>query len=481
MPAGSRQQSNAMLYATVTFVALFIIATVLAVVFYFQFEKQRIAAENAKSELDKMATSMEIRKVGTIVGTVKGRKSTLGTMIDHLDQIVYMVIGGVPEETSAEVKVETANRKFQETLQLLAEAGLEIEIDDPNTTGLVRVIKKLKTKLDSAANTAAETQKQLADLQGKFDDAMATSFEKEQTLLAEKDKYEQRVDDIANKYGELETLTEQNRQQQVNLLTAQRDDERDNMKRLNQKLLKTQAELNMAENRMSRAQQKLQKLVPLPDSEAAAFKSDGKIILIDDQAGIVHLNIGSEDRVYRGLTFAVHEKNLPIPKTGKGKAEIEVFNVGKTFSAARITQSSTKRPIVIDDIIANLIWDSTETNIFVLAGGFDLDDDGAIDFDAESKLSGLIEKWGAAVAADVTVNTDFLILGQKPKLGARPTFEQMAVDPMAVEKYESAQANLDAYNQTLERVQILGIPVFNTERFLYFIGYKGQADRAGAF
>ena len=39
MPAGKRQQSNAMLYTVITFVGLFLISTVIAVVFYLQDRK----------------------------------------------------------------------------------------------------------------------------------------------------------------------------------------------------------------------------------------------------------------------------------------------------------------------------------------------------------------------------------------------------------------------------------------------------------
>ena len=120
------------------------------------------------------------------------------------------------------------------------------------------------------------------------------------------------------------------------MLMTQLEEERTARKRLNQQLLKTEAELAIAEERMKRAQEKLHELVPPPDSEIAAYQPDGKIILIDKSAKIVHINLGSEDHVYRGLTFSVYDKNMPIPKDGEGKAEIEVFNAGKNISAYRI-------------------------------------------------------------------------------------------------------------------------------------------------
>ncbi len=614
MAAGKRAQSNAMLYTVITFVGLFILSTVLAVIYYLKAEDFKNEAATLRSQRDELASSAEMRKIGAIVGAKQRAKSRLGTMIDYLDEMVSLIMGTLPEDTSAEVKVDTVKRKTKDTIELLAQTQLEqpetpetedvglkaiakefvdllvegqfstatesfdatmkdalptekleevwnvtteqtgpfkqqigvraekelsydvvfvtcefergpldikvvynsegqvagllflptppevlesyqrisetetetktetiTENIDPNTAGLIRIIEKLKINLDNTTNTALVLQEQLEQLRNRFDDAMAAGFEKEQILLAEKEKYQQQVNDIKQDYSELEALMKQSTDQQVQTLMAQLEDERANRKKLNQELLKTQAELKMAENRMKRAQKELRVLVPPPDSEVAAYKSDGKIILIDDSAKIVHLNIGSDDRVYRGLTFSVYEKNMPIPKDGKGKAEIEVFDVGRSFSAARIIRSEIKRPIILDDIIANLIWDSDKTNVFVVVGEFDLDSDGDIDYDAVDKIKSLIEKWGGRVADDISIDTDFLVLGKPPRVRGKPTFEQMEVDPMAMEKYEASLQKLISYKEVQSRTQVLSIPVFNAERFLYFIGYKEQSTRAGAF
>ncbi len=606
MPIGKRQQSSAMLYTVITFVGLFLVSTVLAVIFYLQAEKHRTKAVTLQNQMNELASGSEMQKIGTIVGIKQPRKSRLGTMVDYLDKMVSNIIGGLPEEKPAEVKVDNANREVKEILELLAQpllateivatkvptnefvellvnqqfatasenfdetmkdelppekleeiwkstvdqigafkeqigtrteeqsgynvalvtcefeqgcldikivhddtnqvAGLffvptppevqegyrqmlefvtkkqpYIEIDDPNTIGLVQVVEKLIAKLDNIANTEFTLQKQLKRLKNQFDDAMKTGIEKEKTLLAEKEKYQQQVDNIKQDYNDLKIMLQQTSDQQVQTLMEQLEEERDNRKRLNQQMLKTEAELVITEERLKRTQEKLHALVPPPDSEVAAFKPDGKIILIDDSTKIVHLNIGSGDHVYRGLTFSVYEKNTPIPKDGKGKAEIEVFNVGENISAARITVSNVKRPIILGDSVANLIWDSDKTNVFVVAGEFDFDDDGNTDYEAADKIKALIKKWGGEVFDEISIDTDFLVLGTTPTVLKRPTFEEMEVDPMAMEKYEDSLQRLESYKEVQTRAQALSIPVFNVERFLYFIGYKTLSARPGAF
>lgn len=256
---------------------------------------------------------------------------------------------------------------------------------------------------------------------------------------------------------------------------------RANNKKLNQELLKTQAQLDVAQKRIKQAQQELAKTVPPPDDELAAFTTDAKVMLVDNKNKVVHINIGANDKVYRGLTFSIYDKNAPIPKDGKGKAEIEVFNVTQNLSTARIVRSEIKNPIAVDDIAANLIWDSDRINIFVVAGEFDLDSDERIDYEGVEKINALIEKWGARAATEITVDTDYLVLGKPPRILRKPTFEQVEVDPMAMEKYEDSKRSLENYKQIKEHAQSLSIPIFNTERFLYFIGYKTQSTRPGAF
>jgi hypothetical protein len=596
-----------MLYATVTFVALFLFATVAAVIFYLKTEDYRTQAANLQTQMDDLATSAELRKIGATVGEKQRQKTRLATMLDYLDQMVVLITGGVPDgDASAQVKVDTADRKAAEAIQMLTPkapgaetaapkppqnelvtllieqdyaaavekfdetmkntlppeglqqlwqatlaqlgplkeqidlrteedgdysitfatcrfqngtmdikvvyntdmqiAGLffvptppeilsayqppeqplpeeysTIQIDDPNTVGLLGVIQKLKARLNNLAKITLATEQRLNELQNRFDDTVAASFEKEQTLLAEKEKFKQQVDDIKQDYDRLRELTEQTAEQQVKTLMNQLDNERDNRKQTHQQLLKTQAQLKMVEDRMKHTQQQLQAIVPPPDTEVAAYKPDGKIILIDNATKIAHLNIGTDDHVYRGLTFSVYEKNMPIPVGGKGKAEIEVFSVGKTFSAARITRSDIRNPIILDDIVANLIWDSQKTNLFVVAGDFDLDGNGQVDFDATAKIEALIQKWGSKVVRNVTIDTDFLVLGSTPAVMRRPTFEQMEVDPMAMEKYQDSLQRLQRYQEVQEQTQKLMIPVFNYERFLYLIGYMEQSARAGAF
>ncbi|MEK7996728.1 MAG: hypothetical protein AAB403_23230 [Planctomycetota bacterium] len=478
MPAHRRKQSNTMLYTLITFVGLFIATTTVAVIFYVKAEEHRGNLDDAQREINNLASDRERQALGSAVGTKQGQQSWLGTMVDYFDQTIIMVVGGTVEPTTAEVKVKNAGTKVSGALDLVKN---HISVTDPNRVGLISVIQQLAAELDKAKNAQAATQQILADTEQKFDNANKISLEKEQMLLAEKDKLQQAFDNNKQDYDELKALLQQTTDERVQTLIAQLGQAQNDLRATNEKLLRTQAELELAQGMMQRAQDEVGKIMPGPDREVRAYQPDGHVLLIDDQTQVVHLNIGSDEHVYQGLTFSVYNRGELVPKDGKGKAEVEVFDVAKTYSAARIINSSVRKPILQGDIVANLIWNSEKPNVFVIAGDFDLDNDGRTDPNGAAGIKALIERWGGRVADAVSINTDFLVLGQQPEVLERPTLEQTEIDPRARDRYEASLAKLNRYNELRSQAQTLWIPVFTYERFLYFIGYKGQIGRAGAF
>jgi hypothetical protein len=478
MPAHRRKQSNAMLYTLITFVGLFIATTTVAVIYYVKAEEYKNRQADLQREMDNIATDRERQALGSIIGTKLPGKTMLGTMVDYFDKSMTMIAGGVAEPTSAEVKLNNSNTEFANIRKLIQE---NISIGDPNTTGLIQIVRGLKTELDNTIKAKLETKKQYDDLQTRFENADKAHNDEAQALLAEKAKLVQEVADRKQAYDEQSALLEKTTSEQVKTLRDQLQQARDELKTLNDKLLKNQEELKIAHDDLKNEKEKLNKIEPGPDREVLAYKPDGKIILVDDQAKVVHLNIGKEDHVYPGLTFTVYDRGASIPPDGKGKAEIEVFDLAKTYSAARITKSKLNDPILQGDIVANLIWDPDRTNVFVVAGDFDLDNNGQIDGDGPEKIKKLIEKWGGRVDNAISVDTNYLVLGEQPQVLQKPTPEELDINPSAMETYNASLERLARYNDLRNQAQTLWIPVFTYDKFLYFIGYKGRIAEAGAF
>jgi len=504
MPATKRRQSNAMLYTLITFIGLFVVATTAAVIYYVKAEEYRTDSDEQKQKAKDLASDEEYRSLGTIVGEKTRGQSYLGTMAGHLDRMLVLVRGGPVPTTSAEVKVAGAVAAAQD---LLKQAGAYVTLPviepnrpadpnaavaadpnapkpggvDPNRIALMAVMTDLLTAMKGTTDQKNALQQQLVDLRNRFDDAVTDMQKTKDSLTAQVGVYRQEVDKIKTDYNDLRMLVQRNSDEQIKILMDRLDKSDASAKQYNADLLKTQAELNVAQNRLQDALKSVSAIKPAPDQESPAYKPDGKIILVDDAASVVRINLGSDDHVYQGLTFSVYDKAAGIPRDGKPKAEVEVFVVDKKVCAARILSGDAKNPVSTEDLVANLIWDSAKENHFVIAGEFDLDKSGTPDYDAIPKIEALIRKWGGAVDKDISASTDYVILGTKPQVPPQPTPEKLAVDPTLTEKRDAAQQRLDQYEQIRQRAQAFWIPIFNYERFLHFTGYANQIKKPGAF
>jgi NAD-dependent DNA ligase len=197
-------------------------------------------------------------------------------------------------------------------------------------------------------------------------------------------------------------------------LLQQRDEAINDKNKSRQELLENMSNLSITQNRLQDALSKLEVLKPRPKEDVAAYHPDGHIISVDIQSNIVFIDIGSESKVYPGLTFAVYDRSAPIPTDGSSKGEIEIFDVSQNTATARIVNSSKRNPVAEGDIIINLIWDAKSVNRFVIAGDFDFNGDGRIDEDGRTKVAQLVENWGGKIEDTVTIDTDYVVLGNEP-------------------------------------------------------------------
>jgi len=477
MAARQASQSNAMLYSMVTFVALFIIAAILAVVYYVKSEDFRTQAELAAEDLRSIANASEKGSLARIVGKPTQGKSYLGTMQQVVDDLYSFILGQQPADNFP------ATVKFNEISMKIAALNKNVLAEDvnpaigPNGVALLKTIEELKLKLDNARAEIDNLDKLNENLQIDLDDATDRGEQSRQNFVAELDQFQSEVDQIRDSFDELKTVIDGTTAEQIETFQEKVDDGLAKLRQKQLDLQSTEEKLDESDTLLQDALTKLETIKPKPDNEVQAHQPDAQIVRIDSQNGIVYLDAGIKDHVYRGLTFAIYDRNKPIPEDGEGKAEIEVFQVTDQVSAARIVKSDTKNPVVKDDIVANLIWDRNIPNRFVVTGEFDFNNDGRIDSNGDQRIAELISRWGGLVDDDITVDTDFLIVGVEPAALRRPSQYELDSDPMAQQRYEMSAQKIGHYNQLLDKAGNLGIPVFNQKRFLFLIGYDTLANK----
>ena len=463
--AAGRSQDNS-LVAIIIFVTLFIVSTVFAVIFYLKITDFQKTVQESEKKIENIASAKELRSLGSLAGKDMPRKSVLGSMLARFDELTTITLGTVPENASAEAKLETARQQSR----MITDQLTDIIGADANSAGLVRSLELLKNKYDENKAQMDAASGKLAELGKLFDEEKKAAIEKEKEMETAIGKLRQDANSATSGYESLKAAMQQGSDQQVAAIAARLEQADQTLKKEQQELLLAQAKLKNAESRISGLQTQLELIMPKPDNLTTALKPDGKIISADDASKTVIINLGSDDRVYRGLTFSVYDKSLPVPRDGKGKAHIEVFDIQNKVSAARITWADKKDPIMADDNIANVIWNSADNKEFVVAGDFAFGD-------GIASVKDMIRRWGGVVADNVTISTNFLVLGSSPKAATKPTAEEMEADPRAKEKYEASLQKQQEYNEVITQAKTLSIPVFDLERFLDFIGYTSATAK----
>jgi hypothetical protein len=477
MPAGKRQQSNTVLYTLIIFVAFFIVATVFAVVFYTKSEDYKASLVSLENELSDIVTDAERPKIPSLVGA-KTSGSYINTLLGFNDRATQVLLGSPVPTITAEAKRDKMEIAVAKCVEL-AQPHVAMKLD-PNT-GLVPILEQLVTAMNTLKRTNATLTSQFEQERLRYTSAIEEARATETKLAQDKETYFKQSEQVAANYKALETEMSNAADERVANVQDQLSQEQDTGRAINQELLKTRAELNQTKTKMDDALDKVAAIEPGPDRAAQAYQPDGRIILVDYASGVVHINVGSKDRAYKGLTFSVFDKGAPLKNEDAFKAEIEVVGVAEQYSMARIIKSNPRNPVTIDDTIANLIWSATDPQTFVLTGSFDLDGDGFVDADATDRITALISRWGGVVEPSVNANTDYVIIGSKPKVPAKPTFEALELDPLAQDRYDIATQKLAHYSTVKEKAVALMVPMFEYDKFLYLIGYTGQIGKPGSF
>ena len=469
-------QSNAMLYSLITFVGLFVIATVCAVIFYVKSEEYRTQYEAKRTDMEKIAKEREQTTISRIVGKPESGKSYLATMQGLVDKLYRAVTGqDASEEIPADVKVNEAIMQINTTLQAL---GTDANpAFGPDGVALLNTINDLKQKLDATRTQMQQMQDAYYALEGDLDESKQQMKNQQDLFLSELGTSQTLANDIRNQFDTLQEQMKTATDEQIQSYRDRLESEQARLRQGQLDLQETERKMKDTETLLQDAMAKLEAIKPKPDMKVAAFKPDARIVRVDLQNGLVTLDAGAKDHVYRGLTFAIYQNNAPVPEDGQGKAEIEVFQVGEQVSVARVVRSDKRNPIVPDDLVANLIWDAKSSNQFVVVGDFDINQDGRVDPDGAAQVKELIERWGGKIVDDITIDTDFIVVGIEPVIPLRPTQDELDADPTAFQRYETANQKSKVYNTLLVKAGNLRVPVFSHKQFMYLIGYDTLAAK----
>jgi hypothetical protein len=489
MAVASPQSSRGALVTWVVILAiLFVVATVLA--FYANAERQRAAKEaeelrakfipvvvksdsartTAIAEYDRLHEDQRfnVTKADSLIDKIAAQRDALSKRITGAVQDAGAALTAAQDAVDAAanaVKAAGASEPVPTDSLVAAISSLSQMVASRQ-----QEVTTLKQQLIAAQQETANALKQIQDLNSAHAAAVEEIRSKSASDVEAAARDLQATRQTVSEVEESAKTTLESANQQVAQLSEQ-------VRRRDEQIKELETIIDRLQNRLREGR--------TPTQGPIMQQADGRIVRTPGN-NIVFIDLGQGDQISPGMTFEVYDKieGLPAWKGGDdegaddqyaGKASIEVTRVGATSSEARVVKVRPGENITEGDLLVNLVYDPNVKYKFVVHGEFDLDNNGVATANDAEVIKRLVTDWGASLMNQVTVDTDFLVLGKEPVIPTFPPEEEN--DPINVDRVNQAKAALQAYQDIRAQANELNIPILNQNRFLYFVGYFDLARR----
>lgn len=496
MPPVNQQGSKAGLIASLIIsVILLMVAVIMTITTNTDLTKSRAELTslkqkyNATARLDQLAGSDDTTAGSILLAPKEKLNLDNPTSLDAAVAQIQRLTGLINNKpamtfTDAENDAIAAVASAQKSMKAPAAGPTSVPSTAmPSGESLVTAIQKLQTQLKEAATTNAAQKAQLNTLSVGIEDrakGAAAQLEELNKKVAEADK---RAADAEKSKADLQAAyaTKQNGADESNKATVEATGKQ--LTDMQQKMAQAVAENGKLSKYVASLEAQLAKYRNNV-KDAAVRQGDGTLIRIPSST-VCYISLGSGDHLPAGTTFEVYDKNEGVPGLGPdplsnsnlpvGKASIEVVRVGQNSSECRIVHMQPGATLAEGDIIANLVYDRNTTFNFFVYGNFDVDGNGVWTAQEADVVKSLVTRWGGKLSDQISVSTDFVVLGQEPQV---PVFTKEELgEPVNKDKQDKAIAALNAFQEKINQAATLHIPILNQNRFMYYIGYYDLMKR----
>ncbi len=431
-------------YLLIVLAFLFVIATALAVVFLTQKDdaleaKKKVSDLYAKVATPEQAAKAELKEGMPYVSTLEGQVRDLAKVI-----------------TGIETSYADAIKKSED----FPKNGLTHQVEDALTKA-----KELQSQVDQARADLRKAQDAQTAATATMT-AQLEAFNKEQEALNAKIK---------------EGLAERTKQQESNdaLIKQIKDENQKAVDDLNKQIEQAAARVAKVQEENRLLDMKNRKMIadfremnhPVIEIDRLAKMPKGKIAEVMDQ--IAYIDKGSKDHVVPGMSFSVFSPGN-LTEDSKPKATLSVIAVHPNTSECKIKDMKLINPVLSGDLIQNVAYDPQRVYTFVVLGDFDLHNAGKASHQGQIEVKDMIQRSGGKVADELTVRTDFLVMGDEP---GRPPKPAADAPPSDQEVYDAQMKAYDEFQNAKRKAAELFIPILNANRFLALMGYTPDKER----
>lgn len=449
-----------LVFGLVVFVFLWVISTVLAIMFFSELETARQGYETAVEERREFVSDAELNddEVMAVVSQ-SGARSAIRSLMTN-NRVLRQKL------TSETDSMEAIDERFT-------------ELGVPAGVSAADAIAQLKVTTSSLESRIAALESENAAAASEYEASIENFKSSRQSLEESLTSQRNRLSEIGERIDKVEeTFTDSatSATSQIrNIATAaneQLEGKDAVIQTLRQELEETQRRLTELEIRIRQRRSLLG-----PDGLSDA---DGMIISVTSDQSLCYINLGEGRQLVRGLTFRVYDPVRGITSKGvgvnreftEGKGIIEVIRISDNTAECRIIERIDGQAIVAGDVIANAVYDPNRKFRFFVYGDFDLDYDGRADDAGQDQIEAMIGRFGSRVVDRLNVGVDYVVVGNEPEL---PAFgEDAQTDPSLRAEIERQRESWEAWQQVVGEASRLGIPVLNQNRFLNLVGFYAE-------
>lgn len=391
--------------------------------------------------------------------------NVFAVMADDIRKVASLITGN-PEDVGATIEIRAQ--------QLLNDVAAQHPgVVNPGDT-LVTAVDRLNAALATERAHAQDLTQANTDLEGEVARLTEQLKVKEDEFAAEVQAIGQQLQQVQESNAEaLEQKEGQFSELQASLTESESELQRLRREQTNERR-ETEAEILALETRIANLQRDIQQFKLSFDPRALLTKADGRIVRAIPGSDVVYINLGASEAIKPGMGFEIFSQTGDVPEGLSGKASLEVVTVMEETAECRVTRRERGRPIIEGDIVVNIAFERDRKPKFVVRGEFDVNYDGAVDFDGLEQIEGLIRQWGGQVVDELDESVDFVVIGLPPVI---PSFARdLPVSEVVREQQLRSEIDLAQFKALVERAKGMHIPVITQSPFMYLIGYPGDGS-----
>lgn len=441
------RESQGLQVALILFVMVTVVLAVTTYVYFRKSEeliKERDQARNEKNSADARARDMDfkIKALKHVLGhddtpmsdtefaqikTSIGGDAAMKTIFDRYDADMKMYGQGLPADGLCYLKLpENLITKIRDLNSQIVEMNSNVA-DLTDQRDKVRVAEENRTKAAVAGQDSALAD--LASERTKFNEGLRSEVETKDRIAVQLDTKDKAI-------------------QQISATSASEIEARD------KQIVSLSNKVEFLEAKAAQNQ-----------PEQGDEKPDGKITWVNQRSATVAIDLGAADGLQQQMTFSVYDQNERGAEGGKVKGRIEVTRITDDHIAeGRIVEDILADPILPGDFIASASFRKGQQTHFAITGFIDMDRDGKSDLGKLKALialnSGVVDAElrddkDGTVAGKMTINTRYLIQGEKPTDKLYPSM-------------------MKGHTELIDDAGRYGIEIMPLDNFLNRMGYSAK-------